>query len=628
MMMIELLMACSLLMVVNLGMKYEERIALRDEAMEMYEHSMKSYMKHAFPYDELLPISCKGRRWDKKKRGTLDDSLGGYMLTLIDGLDTLAVMGKYDEFEEKIKLVAAELSFNRNVKVSTFEATIRVLGGLLSLHTLISEPRLRQRIFFSYKEDMQRNKKSIIKKKKNLDALERRLLELARELGERLLPAFETETGLPVHLINLKTGKAKNEQRETCTAAAGTYILEFARLSRLTGDTRFEQVAIRSIQAIWSRRSERNLIGSSIDTSSGKWLAKHTGVGAGIDSFYEYIAKAAIYLHDNDLAEIAYLAIEAADNQTTIRDKNGHEWNGVIDFNTGDLLSIRISALQAFWPSLLIFQNSEQQKLEQAQRKFSAFYALWLEFQALPDVFDLATRNLIHYGRDSPLRPELIESALHLYLATDRDPQYLHIGKQFLYSIQNISRLPCGFAAIADVASHRLDDRMDSYFLAETLKYLFLLFDLSLDPSHRLSFFCAEAQQCHTITNVQSQQINYTLRSRSSTSSLHTSQLCAVEESQHCRLLSGGANHLPHPSIKQQQHFPSISISRNTASIPACDPQRCIPMEHLILTTEGHFFDLRHRPNGAPVLGPFGTRVDPNEAEYYKLFSRDDDEDE
>ena len=50
--------------------------------------------------------------------------------------------------------------------------------------------------------------------------------------------------------------------------------------------------------------------------------------------------------------------------------------------------------------------------------------------------------------------------------------------------------MPCGFASIADTTTHRLDDRMDSYFLSETLKYLFLLMDFSLDKQDRRSFFC------------------------------------------------------------------------------------------------------------------------------------------
>ena len=69
-----------------------------------------------------------------------------------------------------------------------------------------------------------------------------------------------------------------------------------------------------------------------------------------------------------------------------------------------------------------------------------------------------------------------MESAYHLYTAT-RDAKYLHFGRKVLFSLQNTSRAKCGYAATADVRTGRLDDRMDSYFLAETVKYLYLLFD-------------------------------------------------------------------------------------------------------------------------------------------------------
>ena len=71
---------------------------------------------------------------------------------------------------------------------------------------------------------------------------------------------------------------------------------------------------------------------------------------------------------------------------------------------------------------------------------------------------------------------------------------YLSVGLELVHALQNISRVDCGFAAIADVRTHRLDDRMDSYFIAETLKYLFLIFDKSLDAADQTSLFCRAAR--------------------------------------------------------------------------------------------------------------------------------------
>lgn len=85
--------------------------------------------------------------------------------------------------------------------------------------------------------------------------------------------------------------------------------------------------------------------------------------------------------------------------------------------------------------------------------------------------------RLLHYGRDSPLRPELAESALALFRATGGESRYLSAGADMLSALQRKSRVECGYASVGDVRTGVLDDRMDSYFLAETLKYLFLLFD-------------------------------------------------------------------------------------------------------------------------------------------------------
>ena len=85
-------------------------------------------------------------------------------------------------------------------------------------------------------------------------------------------------------------------------------------------------------------------------------------------------------------------------------------------------------------------------------------------------------KRLLHYGRDSPLRPEMAESTLALFRATGAT-RYLRAGADLLRALQKKSKVPCGYASVGDVSTGVLDDRMDSYFIAETLKYLFLLFD-------------------------------------------------------------------------------------------------------------------------------------------------------
>lgn len=59
-----------------------------------------------------------------------------YSLTLIDTLDTLAVMGNYSEFRRVAKLITDNAHFDMNINVSVFETNIRIIGGLLSAHLL------------------------------------------------------------------------------------------------------------------------------------------------------------------------------------------------------------------------------------------------------------------------------------------------------------------------------------------------------------------------------------------------------------------------------------------------------------------------------------------------------------
>lgn len=137
------------------------------------------------------------------------------------------------------------------------------------------------------------------------------------------------------------------------------------------------------------------------------------------------------------------------------------------------LYSTIISSLQAFWPGL----QSLAGNVEVAINSFDALQKIWHKYEALPDMYSLSSKGLFEvYGRDYPLRPEMIESAYCLYMAT-REPKYLEFGVKFFNALERKCKVACGYASIADLETGRLDDRMDSYFLAETLKYLYLLFD-------------------------------------------------------------------------------------------------------------------------------------------------------
>ncbi|PON40157.1 Glycoside hydrolase [Parasponia andersonii] len=416
------------------GVTPEEAKQLRDEVREMFYHAFDGYMENAFPRDELRPLSCGG-----------EDTLGGYALTLIDSLDTLALLGDRDRFTVSVEWIGKNLRFDINKTVSVFETTIRVLGGLLSAHLLASD----------YATGMK------------IPTYDNQLLNLAEDLARRLLPVFDTPTGIPFGSVNLLHGI-------TSTAGGGTLTLEFGVLSRLTNDPIFEQVTKNAVRGLWARRSKLNLVGAHINVFTGEWTQKDAGIGTSIDSFYEYLLKAYLLFGDEEYLFIFQEAYAAA-MQYLYNDP----WYVEVNMDSGALVWPLFNSLQAFWPGLQVLAGD----IDPAIRTHNAFFSVWKRYGFTPEGFNLASLS-VQYGQKSyPLRPELMESTYWLYKAT-RDPRYLDAGRDMVASLQYGARCSCGYCHISDVEFHKQEDHMESFFLAETVKYLWLLFDLAVGPDN------------------------------------------------------------------------------------------------------------------------------------------------
>ena len=104
-----------------------ERNRMKNLTKSMFEFGYDNYMKYAYPMDELDPIHCKGRGPDYMNPGNINvnDALGDYLLSLVESMTTLAVMGNSTEFQKAVKLVIQHLSFDKNNTVQVFESTIR-----------------------------------------------------------------------------------------------------------------------------------------------------------------------------------------------------------------------------------------------------------------------------------------------------------------------------------------------------------------------------------------------------------------------------------------------------------------------------------------------------------------------
>jgi mannosidase alpha-like ER degradation enhancer 2 len=203
-------------------------------------------------------------------------------------------MGNATEFERGVRWCIDNIDFDRDETVSLFETNIRVLGGLLAAHALGSDRRLG------------------LLSEPYPDGYGGGLLPLAIDLGNRLLPALQTASGIPFGSINLRHGVSPTESPVTCTAAAGTLLLEFGALSRYTGDPRYEAAAKRAALAVWQRRSEIDLLGAHVHIHSGVWTQPDSGIGRGIDSFYEYMLKGHMLFGDAEYLAIFHDSYHAA----------------------------------------------------------------------------------------------------------------------------------------------------------------------------------------------------------------------------------------------------------------------------------------------------------------------------
>ncbi|OJJ34346.1 hypothetical protein ASPWEDRAFT_42326 [Aspergillus wentii DTO 134E9] len=553
------------------GMRPGQVRELRKETEHMFYHGFENYMKLAFPEDELRPLSCKPltRDRDDIANAELNDVLGNYSLTLIDSLSSLAILSSGDDggdrawshfqngVKEFVKLYGdgskgpagqgeRARGFDIDSKVQVFETVIRGLGGLLSTHLFAVgdlpikgyAPPETEAVFARAWNKSLFSKDRVGIKWDDGFIYDGQFLRLAVDLANRILPAFYTDTGLPYPRVNLRHGvqrhpfypnsplnaatdtcnstdgercqknpRLSTETTESCSAGAGSLVLEFTVLSRLTGDGRYEELAKRAFWAVWARRSEIGLIGSGIDVESGRWVHPYTGIGAGIDSFFEYAFKSYVLLssgerppHDSKspwqalddyflpLSEFEHSAgafLEAweyshASIKRHLYRGEGYQHPHVIqgDVFTGATRAFWIDSLSAFYPGLLTLTGD----LDEAIEIHMLYTAVWTRFAGLPERWNVATGNIEGGLSWYPGRPEFVESAYYLYRVT-RDPWYLHVGEMVLRDIKRRCWTRCGWAGLEDVRNGELKDRMESFFLGETFKYMFLMYD----PTHPLN---------------------------------------------------------------------------------------------------------------------------------------------
>ena len=278
-----------------------------EKVKQQFIHAWDAYKKYAWGHDQLRPLGKSFRDWYGKS----------LLMTPVDAFDTMVLMGLKEQAAEVKKIILDSLSFNQDFFVQNFEVTIRLLGGLLSAYEIDGD---------------------------------KKFLDLAEDLGRRLLPAFNSPTGMPYVYVNLKTGAVKGNINNP--AECGTLMLEFGSLSKLTGNPEFYNKAKKGFVECFNRRSKIGLVGTQINVETGEWTNTESHISGMIDSYYEYMIKSYLLFGDEDFKNM-YDTSMAAVNKYLPEETGTGYWYGRVDMNTGKQTNPLFGALDAFMPAML-----------------------------------------------------------------------------------------------------------------------------------------------------------------------------------------------------------------------------------------------------------------------------------
>lgn len=404
-------------------------------------HAWQGYKSFAWGRDELKPASRDGHDWLP----------GGAGMTIVDGLDTLWLMDLKDEFYDGVGWLKQHLSFNKNADISFFETTIRALGGLLSAYELSGEPSL---------------------------------LKHAEDLGRRLLPAFATPAGIPYGTINLASGGGRNAGwtgGASILAEIGTVQLEFRKLSQLTGNPEFAEKADRVTEVLFRNRPSDGLYPIYVNPTSGTFQGSQITLGALGDSFYEYLIKQYVMSGRTD-ARAKQMYDESARGILSRLIKTSPDGLTYVAEMNGGAINDKMDHLACFVAGMFVLSaegpDAEQhlQVAKELTRTCHEMYARQPSGLAPELVY---FRPDMQRGADFYiLRPETVEAFFYLWRATG-DEMYRDWAWDVFKSLEKYCRVDQGgYAGVRNVATvpPPQDDLMQSFFLAETLKYLYLTF--------------------------------------------------------------------------------------------------------------------------------------------------------
>ncbi|GAB1607422.1 endoplasmic reticulum mannosyl-oligosaccharide 1,2-alpha-mannosidase-like isoform X1 [Argonauta hians] len=418
--------------------------------IKAFNHAWSAYQKFAWGHDELRPVSKSYHDWF------------GIGLTLIDSLDTMYIMGLHAEFNESRNWVEHHMVLAKNTDVNLFEVTIRVLGGLLSAYHLSGD--------------------EVFKRK-------------AKELGDRLMPCFDSPSKIPYSDVNLRTKKAHppSWSPDSTTSEVTTIQLEFRDLSRVLKDPKYE-LAVSEVSSHVHRLPKKDgLVPIFINAQTGKFRNTATiTIGARGDSYYEYLLKQWLQTgKTNNTFRDDYLEAIKGIKLHLLRESEPSKLVYVGELLSGRNFSPKMDHLVCYLPGTLALgymHGLGEDHLEMAKKLMKTCFNMYNRMQTKlsPEIVyfnmapgakeDLIVKALDAYNLH---RPETIESLFYLYQVT-KDKKYQEWGWMIFQAFEKYTKLPdSGYSAISNVksATHpSYTDKMESFFLGETLKYFYLLF--------------------------------------------------------------------------------------------------------------------------------------------------------
>uniref|UniRef100_A0A8C9VFE3 alpha-1,2-Mannosidase n=1 Tax=Scleropages formosus TaxID=113540 RepID=A0A8C9VFE3_SCLFO len=346
-----------------------------------------------------------------------------------------------------------------NGEASLFEVNIRYVGGLLSAYYLTGAEVFKKKVV---------------------------------ELGEKLLPAFNTPTGIPRGVINLGSGTSWSwgwaSAGSSILAEFGTLHLEFVHLTELSGNPVFTEKVMNIRKVLNKIEKPHGLYPNFLSPVSGNWVQHHVSIGGLGDSFYEYLIKSYLMSDktDEEAKKMYYSAMDAIEANLVQKSPGGltyiAEWRGgILDHKMGHLACFsggmvgigaddgELTKRQHYLDLAAEITHTCHESYSRSATKLGP-EAFRFDAGAEATATRLSDRYYI-------LRPEVIESYMYMWRLT-HDPKYRQWGWEAVEALEHHCRVEAGFSGIRDVyattVSH--DNMQQSFFLSETLKYLYLLF--------------------------------------------------------------------------------------------------------------------------------------------------------